>query len=280
VCHTNNLTYGGNLVDRGTIDLWAHRPADALGRILHVPGGIDEASYRGFTAPILTTALWACGDLADAARAERDSAREAVAQGAARDLVERHEAMRPDPFAPHPYHVTATAYGATWAAELTRVEGLSDPDAWANAAAAWTGLGRPYRTAYAQWRQAVALLATGHTADAGRCLRDAAAAAATHAPLLAEIRSLARLARLTLHHEESSADSAQLSQPTPYGLTPRETAVLRLVADGLTNTQIGTRLFISEKTASVHVTNILRKLDVKNRAHAAALAQRAGLLRP
>jgi DNA-binding NarL/FixJ family response regulator len=53
-----------------------------------------------------------------------------------------------------------------------------------------------------------------------------------------------------------------------------------LVADGLTNTQIGTRLFISEKTASVHVTNILRKLDVKNRAHAAALAQRAGLLRP
>jgi DNA-binding NarL/FixJ family response regulator len=56
--------------------------------------------------------------------------------------------------------------------------------------------------------------------------------------------------------------------------------VLQLVADGLTNTQIGHRLFISESTASVHVTNILRKLSVTNRAQAAVLAQRAGLLPP
>jgi DNA-binding NarL/FixJ family response regulator len=57
-------------------------------------------------------------------------------------------------------------------------------------------------------------------------------------------------------------------------------AVLRLVAAGLTNAQIGRRLFIDQKTASVHVTNILRKLDAKNRAQAAVVAQRAGLLGP
>jgi DNA-binding NarL/FixJ family response regulator len=53
--------------------------------------------------------------------------------------------------------------------------------------------------------------------------------------------------------------------------------VLRLLAEGLTNAQIGTELFMSPKTASVHVSNILRKLNVVNRAEAAAVAERAGL---
>jgi DNA-binding NarL/FixJ family response regulator len=56
--------------------------------------------------------------------------------------------------------------------------------------------------------------------------------------------------------------------------------VLWLVADGLTNVQIGHRLSISEKTVSVHITSIMRRLNVKNRAQAAAVAQRAGLLPP
>jgi DNA-binding NarL/FixJ family response regulator len=62
-------------------------------------------------------------------------------------------------------------------------------------------------------------------------------------------------------------------------LTERELSVLRLVAAGKTNAQIGTQLFISAKTASVHVTNILRKLDVGSRVQAAAVAERAGLLK-
>ena len=66
--------------------------------------------------------------------------------------------------------------------------------------------------------------------------------------------------------------------PAPYGLTGRELAVLRLVAAGRSNAQIGAELFISRATAAVHVTNILRKLDVTNRVQAAALAERAGLL--
>jgi DNA-binding NarL/FixJ family response regulator len=54
--------------------------------------------------------------------------------------------------------------------------------------------------------------------------------------------------------------------------------VLQLLAAGRSNAQIGAELFISRATAAVHVTNILRKLDVTNRVQAAALAERAGLL--
>jgi DNA-binding NarL/FixJ family response regulator len=66
--------------------------------------------------------------------------------------------------------------------------------------------------------------------------------------------------------------------PGPYGLTERELAVLRLLAAGRTNAQIGAELYISPTTARVHVSKILRKLGVSNRVQAAALAERAGLL--
>jgi DNA-binding NarL/FixJ family response regulator len=67
---------------------------------------------------------------------------------------------------------------------------------------------------------------------------------------------------------------------TRYGLTDRELTVLRLLAAGRTNPQIGAELYISASTASVHVSNILRKLGVPGRVQAAALAERAGLLAP
>jgi len=64
----------------------------------------------------------------------------------------------------------------------------------------------------------------------------------------------------------------------PYGLTGRELAVLRLLAAGRSNAQIGAELYISPSTASVHVSSILRKLGVSSRVQAAAVAERAGLL--
>jgi DNA-binding CsgD family transcriptional regulator len=64
---------------------------------------------------------------------------------------------------------------------------------------------------------------------------------------------------------------------TLYGLTARELEVLALLAVGRTNAEIAAALYISPKTASVHVTSILRKLAVKSRVQAAALAERAGL---
>ena len=64
----------------------------------------------------------------------------------------------------------------------------------------------------------------------------------------------------------------------PSALTPREVEVLRLVAAGLTNRQVGAQLFMSEKTASVHVSRILAKLGASGRAEAAARAAQLGLL--
>jgi ATP/maltotriose-dependent transcriptional regulator MalT len=61
------------------------------------------------------------------------------------------------------------------------------------------------------------------------------------------------------------------------GLTPREIEVLQLVAEGRSNGEIGSALFISTKTASVHVSNILAKLGVNGRGEAAAVAHRIGL---
>ena len=63
----------------------------------------------------------------------------------------------------------------------------------------------------------------------------------------------------------------------PYGLTPRELTVLRLLSQGRSNGQIGAELFISTKTASVHVSNILRKMQVPSRVAAASLASQIDL---
>jgi DNA-binding CsgD family transcriptional regulator len=64
------------------------------------------------------------------------------------------------------------------------------------------------------------------------------------------------------------------------GLTRRETEVLALVAEGRTNRQIGQALFITPKTASIHVSRILAKLGVAGRGEAAAVAHRLGLDKP
>ena len=73
--------------------------------------------------------------------------------------------------------------------------------------------------------------------------------------------------------EEAPAPAAE----DPFGLTPRERQVLALVAEGRTNREIGEVLFMAEKTASVHVSRILSKLDVRSRTEAAAVAHRLGL---
>jgi DNA-binding NarL/FixJ family response regulator len=170
------------------------------------------------------------------------------------------------------------ALRAAWDAEQTRLAGASDPAGWAAAAMAWEDLGYPHEAGYAWWRKAEADLAAGHRSGAVAALRAAAAAAGGHAPLQAEIRRLARLARVSLAEPAAPPPSRQLETPALYGLTGRELAVLRLIAAGRTNSQIGAELYIATKTASVHVTSILRKLGVSSRVQAAALAERAGLL--
>jgi len=184
------------------------------------------------------------------------------------------------PFTDHPFVATIPAQRATWDAERTRLAGPSDPDAWGTAVKAWQEVGWPHRAAYAWWRQAESLLDAGQPpAAAAGALRAAAAAAEGHAPLLAQIRTLAARARIPLQPPAAAATARPAAVASaPYGLTGRELAVLRLLAAGLTNAQIGAELYMSPKTAGVHVSSILRKLGVSGRVQAATVAERAGLL--
>jgi DNA-binding NarL/FixJ family response regulator len=96
-------------------------------------------------------------------------------------------------------------------------------------------------------------------------------------PLEEELRSLARRARLAVTSEaEQPAVAASLDEH-PFGLTPRELEVLGLLAEGLDNREIAEQLFISPKTASVHVSNIYGKLGVESRVAAATTAHSLGL---
>ena len=113
----------------------------------------------------------------------------------------------------------------------------------------------------------------------GHSLRDAAdeAAALGALPLYRSIETLARRARVPMDRPEP-AKLAPARERRPGGLSAREIEVLRLVADGRSNGEIGEALFISRKTAGVHVTHILDKLGVANRVEAAMAAGRLGLL--
>jgi DNA-binding NarL/FixJ family response regulator len=93
-------------------------------------------------------------------------------------------------------------------------------------------------------------------------------------PLRRELELLAERARLDPTTPEAAADGGRDDLQEALGLTPREAEVLALVARGLTNREIADELVISVKTAGVHVSHILRKLDAPNRIEAAAIAQR------
>jgi len=159
-------------------------------------------------------------------------------------------------------------------AEASRLAGASDADLWRGVMLAWEQVPAPHRVGYARLRLAEALLARkgerrhaeAELAAVFRVTDDLGAEA-----LAEEARDLATRARLT----PAAADA-----PGPFeafGLTRRERDVLSLVSAGCTNRQIAAQLFISPKTAELHVSHILNKLSVANRGEAAAMARRAGL---
>ncbi|MER6621227.1 AAA family ATPase [Streptomyces sp. NPDC000931] len=173
------------------------------------------------------------------------------------------------------------AYDLWLRAELLRAEGRTAPDAWSAAVAAVEPLERPYDLARVRFRLAEALLATGagddERARATGLLR-LVTAVADHlgaAPLARSATLLAQRARLAL--PAATREQAPAAPADALGLTSRERDVLRLVAAGHTNRRIAEALFISPKTASVHVSNILAKLGVSGRGEAAAVAHRLGL---
>jgi DNA-binding CsgD family transcriptional regulator/tetratricopeptide (TPR) repeat protein len=258
--------------------LWAGRPGDALQEVQRVLALYQSPDLTIMCGRLLSAGMRACADLAGQARARQDREAARTALAAADELAGWVEQMGGAPFTDHPFVATIPAERAIWEAERTRLAGASDPAAWHAAGKAWDGLGCPDRAGYAWWRQGQAQLEAGQPATAAATtLRAAAAAAAGHAPLLAQIRLLAERARIPLQPSLSSVPAPAV-QAAPFELTGRELAVLRLLAAGRTNAQIGAELYISPKTASVHVTSIFRKLGVSGRVQAAALAERAGLL--
>ena len=171
----------------------------------------------------------------------------------------------------------AAAWLAVAEAEHERARGASQPEAWSQAAATWDELGRPPLAAYCHWRQAEALVASGASrVDASIPLRAAYGVAARlrAQPLLRELELLAERARLDLVSPEAEPPGEKQEVQELLGLTPREADVLSLVARGYTNREIAAALVISVKTAGVHVSHILRKLDAPNRREAAAIAHR------
>ncbi|MGA5899570.1 helix-turn-helix transcriptional regulator [Streptomyces venetus] len=167
-------------------------------------------------------------------------------------------------------------------AELLRAEGRSTPDTWSQVVTAFEPLERPYDLARVRYRLAESLLTGGGEYDerdrATELLR-LAHAVARHLgarPLADAAAALAQRARLPLTSGPEPA-AAPADPAGALGLTSRERDVLRLVTAGHTNRRIAEELFISPKTASVHVSNILAKLGVSGRGEAAALAHRLGL---
>jgi DNA-binding CsgD family transcriptional regulator/tetratricopeptide (TPR) repeat protein len=161
-------------------------------------------------------------------------------------------------------------------AHLSRIPGPADPALWARVAQ--DELADPYLVATARYHEAAALLASrGSRRRAATALRAAGTIARDlrASPMRAEIAALARAARIDL--AEPAVTPGPEPDPAGVGLTPREREVLGLLGNGLSNAQIARTLYISEKTASVHVSNILRKLGVTSRVQAATAAAKLRL---
>jgi DNA-binding CsgD family transcriptional regulator/tetratricopeptide (TPR) repeat protein len=265
------------------VALWDGRLGDARAAVADGLEALAAAEEPYWVSELCRTGLAVAAALAEHARARHADAEEQAARELAERLVDRVRAATTAPeVVPTP---SVEADRRTIEAEWSRVTGTSDPERWAAAAQAWEALGYPWQAGSARWRQAEALLGQGAPrADAGAALaRARTLAGGLGARLLtAEIDALARRARLDLAvPPDGEAPDGPAPEPAAatdeLGLTPREREVLALVADGRTNRQIAEALFISDKTASVHVSNILAKLGVANRGEAAAVAHRLRL---
>jgi DNA-binding NarL/FixJ family response regulator len=263
---------------RAELALWERRWADAAQAI---DDGLTQAQpdeAAQIRVQLCAKGLRAQAELAALARARRADAALRSHLDRARDLlaVARRAAADAAPITPNAaaWHLLARAEHAR--AGPARAGGAAAQE-WVDAAAAWDRLERPPLAAYCRWRQAEALIAAGASrAEASVPLRDAHAVAARIGarPLATELELLAQRARLDLTPPVAGPPTGKRALEEALGLTRREADVLALIARGYTNREIASTLVISVKTAGVHVSHILRKLDAPNRLEAAAVAHR------
>jgi DNA-binding CsgD family transcriptional regulator len=249
-------------------DLAARRWESAIAvakRALDPPPGVDQRLMARFTVGL----VWATVEDALDRRARQEPLDVATLRT---ELDARLQDAHSDP----------ASAGAAPASDLALADAMAtrldvpDADAFANAATAAARIGDTWQTALAHLYEADGASTAGDASRAVDALRSAYACAAALGarPLLADIEALGRRARISL--EAPPAPRLGERDTIRLGLTSREAEVLGLVAAGKSNREIGSELFISQKTASVHVSNILRKLGVSSRVEAAAIAQRVG----
>lgn len=267
---------------RAGLELWRGRPERAR---VAVGMGLEASETTGdgdvwLLAPLIWHGMRAEGDATDqvslsgaGGQGPADPAVVSGLLGRMRVLVEQAGQHAPE------VADMVRGYLLLCQAEATRARGASDPAAWAMAADAWGRLAHPYPTAYARWHQAEALFAThARAAGAAGALTEAHGLATRLGalPLLRLIEDLATRARVNLQGAKGDqpAGPADAVPPPLDTLTRRELGVLLELAEGHTNREIAGKLFISEKTVSVHVSRVLAKLGVHTRVQAGAVVHR------
>ena len=252
-----------------------------------------EAWDEGLGPPAIRAAaigLEALAERARHARAAGEQHRAAAAAQAAGDLV---EIARQGALGRRGVKSALGVDGRGWLAraeaEWRRARGENAPEQWQAVVDAFRP-GYVYETARSRWRLAEALVEAGRRDEAEREWQAAALTAdrLRAAPLRLALADLARRARLATGGpgrtgQDGKPTGAAREGPgagrqhnTLAGLTGRELEVLRLLARGHSNKEIGAELFIATKTASVHVSNILAKLGAASRTEAAAIAHAQG----
>jgi DNA-binding CsgD family transcriptional regulator/tetratricopeptide (TPR) repeat protein len=265
---------------QGTYDVYVAELALWERRWTEADQAVQDSLARATSRQAAQLRVWFCAkglraqaELTALARARHDSDAVQGWLARARKLITAARGAAADASLVTP---NAEGWLALAEAEYERAGGVADHELWSEAARAWDRLERPPVAAYCRWREAEALVASGASrTDASVPAREAYAVATRigATPLARELELLAQRARLDLE----PADTASREGPDLeeiLGLTPREAEVLALVARGYTNREIAATLVISVKTASVHVSHILQKLDVPNRREAAAVAHR------
>ncbi len=246
-------------------------------------GRASDGAGDGNLFFILSDAIGAAADAAVTARRRRRADGLAQVQADGRRWIERLRTLAEEAREDGGAGEFCEATLATAEAEIGRLRDEPDAAAWALAAQQWADLSHVYWTAYTRLRFAEALLETDRDRPgAEAALREARDGAVSlgATPLLESIETVGRHARIDLAPLSPSAalGIGEGSSSPASVLTRRECDVLGLVAEGHTNREIGDRLFISEKTVSVHVSNAMAKLGALSRYEAAATAERLGLL--
>jgi DNA-binding CsgD family transcriptional regulator len=260
--------------------IWEHHPEQVAPLMEVVLDRLPDAFLRWRSGELLWRATWAEADRAARGRGARDEAEVAAAIATADRWHEWVESLVIAPADGALPSASLLAHAPLCSAERARADETDQPDDWERAIEPLDRFGLRYQVAYARFRRAESILRTG--GDRALAAAELAAARATTVelrarPLTAEIDQLAKRGRLGPSEPDDDDAAEGDDAAAPLGLSPRERQVLQLVADGATNRQIAERLYISPKTASVHVSNILAKLGVASRGEAAAVAHRLGV---